>query len=208
MSGGHPWSCWLAARGRRDCGEREDDAEYECRHWRVCSSSSHTGTSSRCRPCGGAATACRPERSGESLMLQSPWRLLARESYGWTSAGPQVEKVGISSRASEPCDKWPAAGTEAMTADPAATSERRLSANAASLHRRRNTNGLLLPGSAPRAEPGFPCTDHLRPLPHRPGRRSRLRVVTRVARQGSGLSSPGQRVIFQGEGLPDTREAA
>src|SRR5580693_153725 len=29
------------------------------------------------------------------LMLQSPWRLLARESYGWTSAGSRRETCGF-----------------------------------------------------------------------------------------------------------------
>ena len=38
---------------------------------------------------------CRAERSGDSLLLQCPWRLLARESYGWTSARSRRETCGL-----------------------------------------------------------------------------------------------------------------
>lgn len=38
---------------------------------------------------------CRAERSGDSLLLQCPWRLLGRESYGWTSAKSRRETGGL-----------------------------------------------------------------------------------------------------------------
>ena len=47
---------------------------------RVCSLSSHPGPPPDPARAEGAATIRRAERSGDSLLLQCPWRLLARES--------------------------------------------------------------------------------------------------------------------------------